>query len=157
MDRYFERLWELAPHVPEKDREWYEKEYINASYQEIIFLNEFTLPFYPYYKTNHLAKDWNNFVYDRKTGCVLVQFDLGHHEPFMGSMRSFYKTVVDEGKTIDDMKIGDWRDQAEDFIIDGIGFFMSSASRFINVSSKVKMTMREQVFFEGFKFRAIDD
>ena len=161
MEEYYKRLFALTPSLSEKDKEYF-LDYTHPTWQETIWLDKFKQPFLYYYKSKHNELGWNNFVYDRTLNCVLIQFgSMGSHEIFMSKMHSFYITVIKENKPLEsaielDSKYG-YSDGAERFITDGLGFFMSSVSRYVNTAKTFKMTKREQDFFEGFKFRNIDE
>lgn len=90
----------------------------------------------------------DNWIYDRRSKCLIVNIFMGHHETLMNYLYTIYT-----GKS------SDWNpfkeDRAGDYIRQGFGFFLSSVSMKPQKGENVNLSIVESLIFGGYVFRDV--
>ncbi len=161
IDELIKRLKEHRPDLQDDDIAKWEFLLLTNTGRKDCRETGYWLPIGPAARKEIEKGDYRDFVYFRRWGIFL--FDVSKHtshELFMANWNWILSNMLDDDTvTIDDMPSFDnSRDEAEKFLHNNHGLFLSSAysTSAITKSTNMKLTASERLMFAGHRIREID-
>lgn len=100
-----------------------------------------------------LQGNYDNFIYDRKAGYILVDTDFGGHEPTLEILYCIYEGI--EYSTPSTKKGKLKSDYASLMIEEGLAIYVPSQSDKIYIGENVRLNFQERKVFSSFNYRMI--
>lgn len=97
--------------------------------------------------------EYDNFIYDRRSGYVLLDTDFGGHEPTLEILYCIYKGI--EYGTPSTKKGKLKSDYASLMVEEGLAIYLPSNSDKIYIGENVRLNFQERKIFSSFSFREI--